>query len=342
MAQVPAEVTNGQMGRYWKGADGNVWVAGSEGTSSAGRWDANTDAYWNNLGYRRQEDPTNPTRDISGGSTSPAPSGSGGGGGGTEYKDTALQRAAALASLGALGTVKNNRFAKENRKYSNLMGEYSDEKGRERIKFDDQTTDNEIALDKGRQASMLAAAQGGRGLRATLAAMGALGGTGVQLADRAITDSANADLGGARDNFDVNAKTLQTSWGDYEDLDRKRRRDAFDIRAENKQAIDAEIMTTRQKLLQDMASYWEQAGNDGRYGNYMAQATRLTPQIAGKSSPTARKYTRQDGNFSPGDLNSYLAGNRDMTVGREAGNTAGPALNNPLYALSQKKEKELA
>lgn len=38
-------------GTYWLGADGNVWVAGSQGVNSAGRFDSNTDQYWQSRGY---------------------------------------------------------------------------------------------------------------------------------------------------------------------------------------------------------------------------------------------------------------------------------------------------
>ncbi len=328
-------------GVYWIGQDNNTYIR-TEGMAVAERWRAPL-ASPQQMGLTQIDDPVNSTTNNTTSTPAPAPTGSSysGGSAGPEFKDTTAQRNAAQESLDSLGTIKNNRYATEDRTFNNLLGDYATERTKEQGRYNDQTVDNETSLSKQNQAAMLAAAQGGRGLRATLAAMGALGGTGTLLADRAITDSANADLGGARDNFDVNAKTLQTAWGDYEDLDKKREREARDVRSENRQAIDADILTTRQKLLQDMASYWEQAGNDGQYGNYMAQATSLTPQIAGQSRPTAQKYNRTAGSFSPGELSNYLAGNRDMTVGREAGGAGATALNNPLYALSQKKEKEL-
>ena len=44
-------------GTYWRGADGNVWVSGAQGVNSAGAFDANTNAYWNGLGYQEVFDP---------------------------------------------------------------------------------------------------------------------------------------------------------------------------------------------------------------------------------------------------------------------------------------------
>ncbi len=44
-------------GAYWRGQDGKVWVAGSNGTNSAGNWDANTESYWGGKGYNLISDP---------------------------------------------------------------------------------------------------------------------------------------------------------------------------------------------------------------------------------------------------------------------------------------------
>ena len=44
-------------GSYWRGNDGNVWVAGANGTNNAGKWDANSDSYWGGQGYSPISDP---------------------------------------------------------------------------------------------------------------------------------------------------------------------------------------------------------------------------------------------------------------------------------------------
>lgn len=340
------------MAKYWIGQDGNIWLADQHGTRNMGVASADvtrpdeTGFYdpWADAGETpirfeasRIADPM--VGNVLGSGTS-APRGGGGSASAPQYKDTTALRNATQAGLSALDTAQNNRLSAEDIAYNNLMSRYDTEKSTERGKYTDQVTGNEKALSTGNQAAMLAAAQGGRGLRATLAAMGALGGTGAVLADRAIMDSANKDLGGATENFETNAKTLQTAWGDFEKLDEDRRQEAGNIRNTNRQAVEADILTNRQKLLQDMASYWEQAGNQGEYGNYMGQATALTPEIAARSRSRA-EYTPVQGGFKPGELSNYLAGARDMTVGRQTGAQAGPALNNPLYALSRKREEEL-
>lgn len=55
---VHADVRNGVVrGTFWKGRDGNVYVAGKNGVNNAGRWDDNTANYWKNQAYEEQADP---------------------------------------------------------------------------------------------------------------------------------------------------------------------------------------------------------------------------------------------------------------------------------------------
>lgn len=65
--------SGGANGLFWKGADGNVWVSGHNGTNSAGAWDNNTGDYWQSKGFALINDPTpkanpaqNPQNDQSG------------------------------------------------------------------------------------------------------------------------------------------------------------------------------------------------------------------------------------------------------------------------------------
>ena len=66
-------------GSFWKGQDGNVYVAGNNGVNKAGRWDDDTINYWSNKGFRIIKDPNR-----GGGQTGNHDAGdaSGGGGGG--------------------------------------------------------------------------------------------------------------------------------------------------------------------------------------------------------------------------------------------------------------------
>ena len=52
---VPANSANS--GVFWRGADGQVWVKGHQGTNAAGAWDNNTTNYWSSRGFREIADP---------------------------------------------------------------------------------------------------------------------------------------------------------------------------------------------------------------------------------------------------------------------------------------------
>lgn len=63
LAPVPENLRNGV---YWVGQDGKVYVKGGSGTNDAGAYDGNSDAYWNNQGFYRIQDPSQP---LGGGET---------------------------------------------------------------------------------------------------------------------------------------------------------------------------------------------------------------------------------------------------------------------------------
>lgn len=54
-----AFASNGPIGTFWQGSDGNVWVAGENGANNAGVWDSNTQDYWSKRGYDLTPDPVN-------------------------------------------------------------------------------------------------------------------------------------------------------------------------------------------------------------------------------------------------------------------------------------------
>lgn len=80
--------SNQPNGAFWIGRDGNVWVAGSQGTNSAGAADANSVSYWTGQGYKSIADPSGYS--MSGDYLQPI-GGTGGSGGGSSYAPTYSQ-----------------------------------------------------------------------------------------------------------------------------------------------------------------------------------------------------------------------------------------------------------
>lgn len=95
----------GNAGVYWIGTDGKVWVAGSQGTNSAGAADANTDGYWQKLGFVKIADP-NPGSTPD--SSSTAASYGFTGGGSSSGSDTSKEDAQRKALRGEIGGYRDD------------------------------------------------------------------------------------------------------------------------------------------------------------------------------------------------------------------------------------------
>lgn len=88
-------------GSFWQGQDGNVYVAGNQGTNSAGAWDPNSQSYWQNQGYNLINNP-NPTPQVNGATNGSGGNVlSGGGGGGGTVDPLAQQKTSFLNQLPA-------------------------------------------------------------------------------------------------------------------------------------------------------------------------------------------------------------------------------------------------
>jgi len=260
-----------------------------------------------------------------------------GAGGGTGTADTtAAARASTQKSIDALQQILANKLANAQDQYQQVINQYNDEDALNQKQYDDQTTSNEQNRTNTIQAALLAAAQGGQGLRATLASLGALGGTGSVLANRAIASGANQDIGGANNTFDTNAKTLDTSWAQTQQDEKNRRAQADTDLANAKLAAQGDVATQAQTLYKDLANLWSTAGNSGQAASALAQADTYLPQITAASRTATPTFTPQSAVFSPGTLASYLAGNNDMSV-QTAGGDQTP-INSPLYALTKKRD----
>ncbi len=135
----------GGVGTYWKGADGNVYVAGDSGVNNAGAWDDNTISYWNNLGYTQEADPVDPNLGsypglISGGST-----GSTGDTGGTTPTAETLRRTQLEATynnlnnlLGVYGGRKESGFADIDTTYNEKARLLAEQRAKANTGYDDQ------------------------------------------------------------------------------------------------------------------------------------------------------------------------------------------------------------
>lgn len=316
-------------GSYWIGQDGNVWVAGSGGVNSAGPADANTSAYWNSRGFSPINDPVSSQQ-----TTNLTPGGSGGSG--QTYQDTTAARAANQVSIDSLGTVLNNSLTGADAEYNEVTKAYDTEDAANLQKYQGDVEKNEITRDGNTQASLLGAARGSRGLYATLASLGALGGTGRTLANRAISTEANADLGAGEKSFETNVDTLFDARSEVEKKEKQRRLDADKIKADTKQSAEYDYFKGNQDLAKEMAGLWSSAGNTGEAANWLGKSSSYTPQMASKTKVNPAKYAKDALAYSPGAMNEYLGGLNSTAV-----NVAGGSPVNGAVYTSTKKRDEL-
>lgn len=330
-------------GVFWIGGDGNVWVADGQGTRVANDYingarslAPGSTAYVQGVGnYTSIEDP-NPQQPKQ--EQQQQQQFVGGGGGGSQFVDTSAARNSTQSQLNSLDTQLANMNQTALNQYQQLMAQYGEEDAMNRQNYESQVAKNEATRSGGISQSLAAAAQGGRGLRSALAAMGALGGTGQLLANRAVAQSANKDVGGVNETFDTNATGLNTAWGNTEREQRQRREEAEAGLSNSRLKNAGSIASQRQNLFRDMAGFWEQAGNKSEAANWLAKISGQNPFIEQASLAATPSFQRRSAAFSPEALKGYLAGNQDMSVKTNAGNS-GMTMNSPIYAARTRREE---
>lgn len=289
---------------------------------------------------------------ISNGSLGGTSGSSGGGGGGgyasaqaqAQARADAARRAevdAILSSMGTLDSVLANRNQTTNDTYNQAVRSYDDTFALDRQARDKSQVQNEQANTDARQAAMVQAAAGGRGLRSVLASMGALGGTGLDLANQAVSREANIDIGNADKNFQTNAGNITDSWARAEDEDRRRRAEATTIRDNSLTNNAADVAASRQSMYNQLAGMYDRGSAEAN--SYLAKASALNPQIAAGSRQAVAPYAKSQQLFAPGKLQEYLGGVRDLSVGASAapsGQTSSP-VNSPLFGQSEDKRRQI-
>lgn len=212
------------------------------------------------------------------------------------------------AALAALDSQRTGGLQKVTDALNNLFGKYDTESGSAERNFTDQSTTNRSNLQKNVQASMVNAAQGRQGLFGTLAALGALSGSGIDLANLAVQRGANADISGAQDTFSGNQTGLQTSIDQFRDADKARRKDAQEAANNARTNVENQIFTNRQKLYANLADDYaaeEDVANQKKYADLVAG---LFPDIARTSIPSSANIAYSQAAYTPSALSRYIGG----------------------------------
>lgn len=336
-------------GVYWIGRDGNVYVKGGKGTNAAGRADGNTDKYWQSRGFSRIDDPVPPKP----GADTPAntqqraqqtaPVGGGGGDGGGGYvappkpdksHSIALNQAGlgqADASLAAANNAVTGTFG-------NLVGQYDADAASANKQYGDQSTSNQQSYQKNKQTAYVNAAQGRQGLFGTLSSLGALNGSGIDLANRAVQKGANLDLSGAADNFGTNQQTLDTAIGEFREEDTRRRKEAEQARDNALKNNRAENAKAKQGFYVNMSNDYAAMGDAANAKKYADMAGAEYGAIGANSVPSM-SMGYKGAAFTPGTLASYMAGT-DSTIVTATPTQGGNGVPGLVASPTKKKQQQ--
>lgn len=322
---------------FWRGADGNVYVKGAGGNGAAVTNMGSGAPTWNYIlnGAVEIADPGNPG---GGGGGTPTNLQDGGGGGGSSaptYKDTTAARDATQVSIDNLGVIRNNGLTGADSEYDSVLKAYGAEDAENLAKYKGDVEKNEITRDTNTQASLLSAARGSRGLYATLASLGALGGTGRLLANRAISTEANADLGAGEKSFETNVENLFDARSAIEKQEKQRRLDAEKTWKDTRQNVDYEYYKSNQDLAKEMAGLWTDAGNNGEAANWLKRSSGYTPEIAKRTKVNVGQYAKTPLAYKAPELNKYLGGMNSTAVNVAGGNP----INGAIYTSTKKRDE---
>lgn len=263
-----------------------------------------------------------------------------------QQQAAAAQQQAALASrvnpligqYNSLGAARDTGLNTAQAEYDAMMKGYADQFAIDKQRYQGQVTQNEQNLTGNRQAALLQASQGGQGLRAVLAAMGALNGTGSVLADRAITQAANKDIGDAQNTFETNASSLTNAWADTR-AEKEKRDAAAKLALENaRNNVERTYYGNKIDVLGRLASAYGDNPQGLQYANQIGGLSDTLARIAPERSVS---YADISSLYSPQNLANYLAGTKNLQVQAQSGNAQPNAPSSVVATPTSRRKDEL-
>lgn len=306
---------------WWVGSDGNVYYRTGDQVRNMGKalnasdngFDAQYGSADTSVGAHRIADP-NPPRQSAAAPANPNGVPGGGGGGSAPAKpDRSNDIAVQLAGLNSVDTQTNAGLDAISKALGKLIGQYDTETTANEKNYGDQSTTNQQNLQKGKQSALVNAAQGRQGLFGVLSSLGALNGSGVDLANRAVQKGANDDLSGASDTYSTNQQGLDTAIGTFRQED-KMRRDNANTAAENARTnTRGQGAKSKMAFYSNLANDYSDMGDGGNAKKYTDLAASLYPEVASSNIPNSDiAYTGAA--FTPGTLANYIAGANSTLV----------------------------
>lgn len=233
------------------------------------------------------------------------------------------------AAINALASMRESGLGSIRSSLANILGGYDSDLTRAEGNFNEQSGTNKSNLQKNMQAALSNAAQGRMGLFGTLSRLGALSGSGIELANRAVQKGANQDIAGANDAFEETRTNLTQNIESFRNEDKKRREQTEASAADAERAVENQILSKRQGYYSNLADDYAQMENAAQSKRYADMAAALFPDLATTGTPAP--LTAISANFNPTTLSRYVAGggNAVSTVPSNTGSLPGLIANIP-------------
>jgi hypothetical protein len=244
--------------------------------------------------------------------------------------DIALQ----LAGLGAVQGQVDTGLSAIDVALSKLTGQYDTEATANEGNYKTQSETNQNNLQTNKQTALVNAAQGRRGLFGTLSSIGALNGSGIDLANRAVQKGANDDLHGAAENYSGNQSGLDTAIGTFRQEDTRRKEDAKTAAENARTNTRNEAAKSSLSFLSNLTNDYAQMGDEANAKTYAARAAALYPEMAKTSLPNSN-IAYSGAAFTPGTLANYMAGADSTQVSTTP--TQGGSIPGLVAAPTKKK-----
>ena len=322
-------------GVYWVGANGKTYINVAGIAGGPQEWHAPLLSP-QQMGLRQIDDPNPPAQ--------PPPQNPNGGGGGgysappkpDKTNDINLQ----TAGLAATDEQERTGLSRVDETLRSLFtNRYDPEAQAAEKNYTEQSDNNTNNFQKNKQTAYVNAAQGRQGLFGTLASLGALSGSGIDLANRAVQKAANDDLGGAADAYDTSATQLNTAIDTFRREDKARRSEA-ETSAENARLnVRNEANKARLQFLGNLANDYADMGNEAQAKAFSARAAELYPSLAKTAVPNAN-ISYSGAAFTPGTLADYLAGT-DSTLVSATPTQPGQTIPGLVASSNPFKRKQL-
>ena len=206
--------------------------------------------------------------------------------GGTKYEDKSGDIAYQNAGLDSVDAATKTNLAGVQTALDRVSGLYDADAASATGSYDTNSTQNQNNLQKTKATALINAAQGRKGLFGTLAGLGALNGSGIDLANEAVQRGANEDLSTAGDTYATNQGGLDTAIGNFTKENDQRKDDAKNAAGNNRTNIQNDAAKNKQAYYKTLSDDYTKMGDSANAAKFAKMAGDLFPAIAATSLPT--------------------------------------------------------